>query len=60
MKAGVIMGAKASKNEPFLHEMIAQDVGAKFVGEIAIGTNYRIQKCTKNILYMKRLVGPST
>ena len=37
--------------------MIAQDAGAKFVGEIAIGTNFRIQKCTKNILYDEKIGG---
>lgn len=56
-KNGAVVDARASKNEAFLHEMISQDPGAKFVGEIAIGTNYRIQKCIKNILYDEKIGG---
>lgn len=56
-KNGAVTEAKASKGETFLHEMISQDAGAKFVGEIAIGTNYRIQKCIKNILYDEKIGG---
>lgn len=56
-KNGAVVEAKASKNEPFLHEMISQDPGAKFVGEIAIGTNYRVDKCTKNILFDEKIGG---
>ena len=54
---GAVVDVKASKNEAFLKEMIAQDSGAKFVGEIAIGTNFRIQKCTKNILFDEKIGG---
>ena len=56
-KNGAVIEAKASKNEAFLKEMIAQDPGAKFVGEIAIGTNFRITKCTKNILFDEKIGG---
>lgn len=56
-KNGAVKEARASKNEAFLHEMIGQDAGAKFVGEIAIGTNYQLQNCTKNILYDEKLGG---
>lgn len=56
-KNGAVIEAKASKNEAFLHEMIKQDPGAKFVGEIAIGTNFCLKKCTKNILFDEKLGG---
>jgi len=56
-KQGAVVEAKASKGEAFLKEMIAQDPGAKFVGEIAIGTNYRIQNCMKNILFDEKIGG---
>lgn len=56
-KNGAVTQAKASKNEAFLLEMISQDAGAKFVGEIAIGTNYHIQKCIKNILFDEKIGG---
>lgn len=54
---GAVKHAKASKNEDFLLEMISQDPGAKFVGEIAIGTNYRIDTCVKDILYDEKIGG---
>ena len=56
-KNGAVVEAKASKNEAFLYEMLAQDAGAKFVGEIAIGTNYRIKQGTKNILFDEKIGG---
>ncbi len=54
---GAVKHAKASKNEEFLLEMISQDPGAKFVGEIAIGTNYRINKGVKDILFDEKIGG---
>ncbi|MBS0656131.1 MAG: aminopeptidase [Verrucomicrobia bacterium] len=54
---GAVTRAKASKGEDFLKEMISQDPGAKFAGEIAIGTNYHMQRITKNILYDEKFGG---
>lgn len=54
---GAVVQAKASKGEKFLKEMISQDEGAKYVGEIAIGTNWGIQHCTKNILFDEKFGG---
>lgn len=54
---GEVVEAKASKGEAFLHEMIAQDPGAKFVGEIAIGTNDQMDRITKNILFDEKFGG---
>jgi len=54
---GAVVEAKASKGAEFLKEMIAQDSGAKFVGEIAIGTNYQMQRITKNILFDEKFGG---
>lgn len=56
-KKGAVVEARASKNASFLHEMIAQDPGAKFVGEIAIGTNYHLQRGVKNILFDEKIGG---
>jgi aminopeptidase len=56
-KNGAVVDAQASKGEDFLHEMISQDTGAKFVGEIAIGTNYQMQTVTKNILFDEKFGG---
>ena len=54
---GAVVEAKASKGEAFLKEMIAQDEGAKFVGEIAIGTNTNMKNITKNILFDEKFGG---
>ena len=54
---GKVVKATASKNEEFLRAMIDQDEGASSLGEIAIGTNYRIEKFTKNILFDEKIGG---
>ncbi|MEX2214135.1 MAG: aminopeptidase [Phycisphaeraceae bacterium] len=54
---GKVISAKASKNEAFLKEMLAMDDGAKFLGEIAIGTNYNIKEYSKNTLFDEKIGG---
>ena len=54
---GVVVKATATKNEQFLRHMIEQDAGAKFVGEIALGTNYYIEKGIKDILFDEKIGG---
>jgi aminopeptidase len=54
---GAVVEAKASKGQEFLREMIKQDEGAKYVGEIAIGTNYNMNRITKNILFDEKFGG---
>lgn len=54
---GCVTHAQANKNESFLLEMIAQDPGAKCVGEIAIGTNYGITHGVKDILFDEKIGG---
>ncbi|MDF2520846.1 MAG: peptidase [Clostridia bacterium] len=56
-KDGKVVDAKAAKGEEFLKKMLASDEGASRVGEIAIGTNYKIPKFTKNILFDEKLGG---
>jgi len=54
---GAVVQARASKNEKFLHVMLEQDEGAKFVGEIAIGTNNNIQTASQDILFDEKIGG---
>ncbi|MCB1181729.1 MAG: aminopeptidase [Chlamydiia bacterium] len=54
---GVVTRATASKNETFLRAMLDQDEGAKRLGEIAIGTNFNIQRFTSNILFDEKIGG---
>jgi aminopeptidase len=54
---GKVVKATAKKNEEFLHQMLDADEGARYLGEFAIGTNYGIQRFTKNILFDEKIGG---
>lgn len=54
---GAVVEAKAARNEAFLKQMIQQDSRAKYVGEIAIGTNYAITTGVKDILFDEKIGG---
>jgi aminopeptidase len=56
-KKGKVVKATASKNAELLHAMLDSDEGARRVGEFAIGTNYAIQKFTKNTLFDEKIGG---
>lgn len=57
LKDGKVVDAKADKGEEFLNAMLDMDEGARFVGEIAIGTNDMIQDVTGNILFDEKIGG---
>ena len=57
LKNGKVVKATADKGEDFLNAMLDLDDGARFVGEIAIGTNERIQDVTGNILFDEKIGG---
>jgi aminopeptidase len=54
---GRIVTSSAEKNKDFLLKMLDTDEGACFVGEFGIGTNYGIDRFTKNILYDEKIGG---
>ncbi|HZL37646.1 MAG TPA: aminopeptidase [Tepidisphaeraceae bacterium] len=54
---GKVVEASASKGEAFLHSMLDTDAGSRFVGECAIGTNYRITRYTRNTLFDEKIGG---
>jgi len=56
-KDGKVTKATAAKNEEFLLKMLKADKGACYVGEFAFGTNYGIQRFTKNILFDEKIGG---
>ena len=56
-KDGKVVKASAEKNEVFLLSQLESDEGASYLGEFAIGTNYGIQKFTKNILFDEKIGG---
>jgi aminopeptidase len=56
-RGGKVVEASAAKGEDFLFAMLDQDVGARVLGEIAIGTNYSIERYTKNTLFDEKIGG---
>lgn len=54
---GKVVKATAAKNEAFLQSMLGTDEGARYVGELAFGTNSEIQCFTKNILLDEKIGG---
>jgi len=56
-KDGKVVEATAAKNEEFLLKMLKTDKGARYVGEFAFGTNYGIQRFTKNTLFDEKIGG---
>jgi len=57
LKKGKVVEVSAVKGEEFLKEILTTDEGSSFLGEIAVGTNYNIQKFTKNILFDEKIGG---
>lgn len=56
-EAGRVVKATAEKNEAFLLSMLDTDEGARYLGEFAIGTNKRIDRFIKNILFDEKIGG---
>jgi aminopeptidase len=54
---GKIVKERASKGHEFLTALLNTDAGARFLGEWGIGTNYHIQRFTKNMLFDEKLGG---
>jgi aminopeptidase len=54
---GEVVKATAKKNETYLHQMLETDEGARYLGEFAIGTNFGIQRFTKQILFDEKIGG---
>jgi aminopeptidase len=54
---GRVVKASASKNEDFLLRMLDTDAGARYLGEFAIGTNFEIDRFTRNILFDEKIGG---
>ena len=57
LENGKVIEASAEIGNDFLQSMLNMDEGSRFVGEIAIGTNERIQNVTGNILFDEKIGG---
>jgi len=56
-KKGKVAKATAGKGQDLLLAKLDTDEGARVVGEMAVGTNYAIQKFTKNTLFDEKIGG---
>lgn len=54
---GKVVKAEAAKGEELLLALLDTDAGSRTLGEIAIGTNYGIQKFTRNMLFDEKIGG---
>lgn len=54
---GKVVKEKATKGEDLLTSLLNSDPGARFLGEWGIGTNYGIQRFTKNMLFDEKMGG---
>jgi len=56
-EGGKVVKASAAKNEEFLTSMLNTDEGSRYLGEFAIGTNQKIDRFIKNILFDEKIGG---
>jgi len=54
---GKVVQATAVKGEDLLQSLLDMDEGARRLGEAAFGTNYQIQRFTRNILFDEKIGG---
>ena len=54
---GKVVESSADKGEEYLNTMLDADAGARYLGELGIGTNYGIPRSSKNILFDEKLGG---
>lgn len=56
-KDGKVVDASAEQGEDYLIEMLGSDEGARFLGELGIGTNFGIDVGTRSILLDEKIGG---
>lgn len=56
-KDGQIIKERAVKGQELLTSLLNTDAGSRFLGEWGIGTNYGIQRFTKNMLFDEKIGG---
>jgi aminopeptidase len=54
---GQVVKEQASKGQELLTSLLNTDPGARYLGEWGIGTNYGIQRFTKNMLFDEKIGG---
>jgi aminopeptidase len=56
-KEGKVVEATAGKGQDILDSLLEMDPGARFLGEVAFGTNYGINRFSRNILFDEKIGG---
>lgn len=56
-EGGKVVKASAARGEELLKALLASDHGASYLGEIGIGTNYGIERFTRNMLFDEKIGG---
>jgi aminopeptidase len=56
-EAGVVVDASAERGEEFLIKLLDTDPGARRLGELGIGTNYGIDRGTREVLLDEKIGG---
>jgi aminopeptidase len=56
-EGGRVIDASAERGEPFLHQLLDTDEGARRLGELGIGTNYGIDRGTRDVLLDEKIGG---
>jgi aminopeptidase len=54
---GKVVEASATRGQEYLDAVLETDAGARYLGEFAIGTNFDIQRFSKNILFDEKIGG---
>lgn len=54
---GRVVRATARRGEDLLHALLDSDEGARYLGELGIGTNFEIQRFTRNMLFDEKIGG---
>lgn len=54
---GKVVKATAARGEELLQALLGTDVGASYLGEIGIGTNYGIERFSRNMLFDEKIGG---
>ncbi len=54
---GRVVEATAARGQDYLNAVLDTDPGARYLGEVAIGNNYGIQRFTKNTLFDEKIGG---
>lgn len=56
-EAGKVVNERAAKGQALLTALLDTDAGSRYLGELGIGTNYSIQRFTRNILFDEKIGG---